>query len=192
MKAVVHHGKSGISGIAVTDMKEPAPKSGEVKVRLKAAGLNHRDLYVLEDHGGDDPPVVLGADGAGIIEEIGPGVQRLEAGMEVVINPGLGWLEKSPAPPEGFEILGFPDDGTFAEAVVVLAENIEPKPRYLSWEEAGVLPLGALTAYRALFTRGRIASGQTVFIPGIGSGVATYLLQMAKAAGARVIVSSRS
>lgn len=192
MKAVVHQGVSGLAGVRLADIEERQPEKGMVKVRLKTAGLNHRDLFVPNRHHPDDPPVVLGSDGAGVVEAVGDGVRNIEEGQEVVINPSLGWEKDSPAPPAGFEILGLPDDGTFAERIVVPAENVEPKPNHLSWEEAGVLPLGALTAYRALFTRGGIKPGQTVFIPGVGSGVATFLVQMAKAAGARVIVTSRA
>ncbi|HET7628736.1 MAG TPA: zinc-binding dehydrogenase [Bacillales bacterium] len=192
MKAVVHHGKSGMDGVRAAEVEDRKPGIGEVKVRLKTAGLNHRDLFVPNRHKPEDPPVVLGSDGAGIVEEIGEGVESVTAGTEVIINPGLGWPNNAPAPPKGFEILGLPDDGTFAESVIVPAKNVVAKPASLSWEEAGVLPLGALTAYRALFTRGKLAAGQTVFIPGIGSGVATFLLQMGKAAGAKVVVSSRS
>ena len=192
MKAVAHQGKQGFDGLAVVDMEEPTPSAGEVKIRLKAAGLNHRDLFIPFRHRADEPALILGSDGAGIVEEIGGGVTNVNVGDEVIINPSLGWREKSDAPPKGFEIVGHPDHGTFAEAIVVPAENAVPKPKHLSWEEAGVLPLAALTAYRALFTRGKLKAGQHLLLPGIGSGVATFLLQMAKAAGARVTVTSRS
>lgn len=192
MKAVFHEGKPGLEGVQIADTDDRKPQAGEVKVRLKAAGLNHRDLFVPKRHGGEDSAVVIGSDGAGIIEQIGKGVQGVEEGQEVVINPSLHWEKNTSAPPAGFEILGLPDDGTFADSIIVPAENVEPKPAYLSWTEAGVLPLGALTGYRALFTRGDIQAGQTVLIPGVGSGVATYMVQMAKAVGARVIVTSRS
>ncbi|HET7579321.1 MAG TPA: zinc-binding dehydrogenase [Bacillales bacterium] len=192
MKAVVHQDVTGLEGVRIVDQEDRKPEAGEVKVRLKAAGLNHRDLFVPQRHNPEDPPVVIGSDGAGVVEAVGEGVNGIEKDSEVVINPGLGWEKNSPAPPKGFEILGLPDDGTFAQSIIIPAENIEPKPNHLSWEEAGVLPLGALTAYRALFTRGGIRPRQTLFIPGVGSGVATFLVQMAKAAGARVIVTSRS
>lgn len=192
MKAVVHQGESGLAGVRVVDLQDSEPGAGQVKVQLKTAGLNHRDLFVPVRRSPEDPSVILGSDGAGIAVSVGEGVRGIEVGQEVVINPGLRWEKKSPAPPQDFEILGHPDNGTFAEAIIISEGNVEPKPNYLSWEEAGVLPLGSLTAYRALFTRGKIRSGQTIFIPGAGSGVATSLLQMAKAVGARVIVSSRS
>jgi len=192
MKAIVHEGKAGFAGLSYREMEVTEPKTGEVRVKLKTAGLNHRDIFVLDRHKPTDPPLVIGSDGAGIIEAVGEGVSHVKVGDEVIINPSLGWKEKSEAPPQGFEILGHPFHGTFAEYVVIPGDNVEHKPEHLTWEEAGVLSLAALTAYRALFTRGRIHSGMKILIPGIGSGVATFLLQFAKAAGATVYVTSRS
>ncbi|AZU64040.1 zinc-binding dehydrogenase [Neobacillus mesonae] len=192
MKAVVHVGQAGMEGLSVREMEVLQPKAGEVRVKLKTAGLNHRDLFVLVRHKPTDPPLIIGSDGAGVVDAVGEGVTGVLVGDEVVINPSLGWLEKTDAPPEGFEILGLPFHGTFAEQVVISAVNVAPKPEHLSWEEAGVLSLAALTAYRALFTQGQLREGMKVLIPGIGSGVATFLLQFAKAAGAAVYVTSRS
>lgn len=192
MKAIVHAEKTGMEGLSYREMAELQPRAGEVRVKLKAAGLNHRDLFVLNRHKPTDPPLIVGSDGAGVIDAVGEGVLHVQVGDEVIINPGLGWKENSDAPPQGFEILGHPDHGTFAEQVVVPSENVVPKPQYLTWEEAGVLSLAALTAYRVLFTRARIRPEMKVLIPGIGSGVATFLLQFAKAAGATVYVTSRS
>lgn len=192
MKAVIHKGKKGLEGVQVTDFEEETPSTAEVKVRLKAAGLNHRDLFIPFRHGEHEPPIILGSDGAGIVEEVGENVVSIQVGDEVIINPSLGWEQNSPAPPEEFEIIGYPDHGTFAETIVVPAQNVVKKPANLTWEEAGVLPLAALTGYRALFTRGNLQAGQHLLLPGIGSGVATFILQMAKAAGAYVTVTSRS
>ncbi|MGJ7919457.1 zinc-binding dehydrogenase [Neobacillus sp. LXY-4] len=192
MKAVVHAEKTGLEGLTYREIEEMEPGAGEVRIKLKTAGLNHRDLFVLSRHQPTDPPLIIGSDGAGIIDAVGEGVTNVQVGDQVIINPGLGWKENSDAPPSGFEILGLPFHGTFAEKVVVPAENAFKKPEYLTWEEAGVLSLGALTAYRALFTRGKLKAGMKVLIPGIGSGVATLLLQFAKAAGAIVYVTSRS
>lgn len=192
MKAILHEGIAGLPGVSVGEIETTVPGPKEVRIRLKAAGLNHRDLFVLQRHKETEPPLVIGSDGAGIIEEVGADVADLKAGDEVIVNPGLGWPEKSDAPPAGFEIVGLPFHGTFAQFITVPAENALPKPSHLSWEEAGVLSLAALTAYRALFTRGKVQPGMTVLVPGIGSGVATFLLQFAKAAGARVYVTSRS
>ena len=192
MKAFVHKGNPGIENIHFTDLEESNPNKGEVKVRIKTAGLNHRDIWSLSRRKTHADAVVLGSDGAGIIEAVGEGVAGARVGDEVIINPSLNWPLKSDAPPVEFEIVGVPSHGTFAEYIVVPSENVEKKPTHLTWKEAGVLPLAALTAYRALFTRGKLQTNQTVLIPGIGSGVATYVMLMAKAVGARVIVTSRS
>lgn len=193
MKGFVHGNEAGQKGLALKDqIVESEPRTGEVKVKLKAAGLNHRDLFIPDRHNPKDPDVILGSDGAGVVVAVGDGVDEIDEGDEVIINPGLGWEKNSPVPPAGFQIVGFPGDGTFAETIVVPAENAVKKPENLTFEEASVIGLAGLTAYRSLFTRGQLRRGQTVFIPGIGGGVATFLLKFAKAAGARVIVSSRS
>ncbi|WP_053366750.1 zinc-binding dehydrogenase [Bacillus sp. FJAT-27245] len=192
MKALVHAGKTGMEGLAYRDFEKAEPGAGEVRIKLKTAGLNHRDLIILERHKESDPALVMGSDGAGVIDAVGEGVEGIEVGDEVIINPGIGWREKSDAPPPGFEILGHPFHGTFGEYIVLPAENALPKPAFLTWEEAGVVALAGLTAYRVLFTRAKIREGMKVLIPGIGGGVATLMLQMAKAAGATIYVTSRS
>ncbi|TYS18678.1 zinc-binding dehydrogenase [Rossellomorea vietnamensis] len=192
MKAIIHEGKLGMEGLSLRDFQEPAVNSGMVKIKLKTAGLNRRDLMVLTRHKEEQPPLIVGSDGAGTIVDAAEDVTNAAVGDEVIINPGLGWRQNSEAPPAGFEIVGLPDHGTFAEYITLPAANVEKKPAHLKWEEAGVLSLAALTAYRALFTRAKVKAGDTVLIPGIGSGVGTFLLKFAKAAGARVIVTSRS
>lgn len=193
MKAIVHVEKAGFEGLSLREMAKIEPGAGKVRVKLKTAGLNHRDLFiVLSRHKPSDAPLIIGSDGAGVIDAVGEGVINVHVGDEVMINPSLGWKFKSDAPPEGVDILGFPDHGTFAECVVVPAENVVLKPQYLTWEEAGVFSLAALTAYRALMTKGQVRPGMKVLIPGIGSGVATFLLQFAKASRAEVYVTSRS
>ncbi|MGM9926359.1 MAG: zinc-binding dehydrogenase [Bacillus sp. (in: firmicutes)] len=192
MKALVHAGKAGMEGLTYRDIQKMQPRKGEVRVKLKSAGLNHRDLFVLHRHKQTEPPLIIGSDGAGIIEAVGEDVDSDQIGAEVIINPSLDWAEKSDAPPEGFEIVGLPAHGTFATYINIPVENVYEKPKHLSWEEAGVLSLAALTAYRALFTRGKIHHNMNVLIPGIGGGVATFLLQFAKAVGATVYVTSRS
>ena len=178
--------------LKIKSMPEPKPESNEIIVKLKAAGLNRRDLYIPNRRGSDKEALILGSDGAGIVESIGTDVTRFKVGDEVIINPSLNWHENSDAPPKGFDILGMPDHGTFAEKIVINEEQAEKKPDYLTWEEAGVLALAALTGYRALVTKGNIKAGETVFIPGASSGVNTYIIQFAKSLGARVIATSRS
>ncbi|HLR80375.1 MAG TPA: zinc-binding dehydrogenase [Bacillota bacterium] len=188
MKAFVHE----YGTLKLKEMDERVAGEKEVVVSLRTAGLNRRDLYIPSRRGDEAKALILGSDGAGVIEEVGNGVTRFQIGDEVILNPALGWFENSDAPPKGFDILGMPDHGTFAEKIVISEEQVEKKPAHLSWEEAGVLSLSALTAYRALFTKGKLTKEDTVFIPGAGSGVATYLISFAKNVGAKVIVTSRS
>ena len=178
--------------LKIKDMPEPKADKGEVVVVLKTAGVNRRDLNLVNRHGNKPEPLIIGSDGAGVVEEVGEGVTDFAAGDEVIINPALRWFTNSDAPPPEFDILGMPDHGTFAEKIALSAEQIEKKPDHLTWEEAGSLALPAVTGYRALFTKGQVKEGDTLFIPGAGSGVATFLIQFAKNIGARVIVTSRS
>ncbi|MET3696599.1 zinc-binding alcohol dehydrogenase/oxidoreductase [Bacillus oleivorans] len=192
MKAIVHEGKEGLEGVTYRDFEEPITGPGMVKVKIKVAGMNRRDLLVTKNHKPDAPPVILGCDGAGVIAEVGEGAKKFSVGDEVIISPSIGWKKNSDAPPPEFQILCNPTHGTYAEYIVVPEDIVEKKPSFLTWEEAGVLTLAALTGYRALFTRGKVKAGDTVLLPGIGSGVLTFILKFAKAAGARVIVTSRS
>ena len=178
--------------LTLKEMPVPEVGANEVLVSLRVSGLNRRDLSIPKRMGEGKEALILGSDGAGVIEAVGANVERVTIGEEVIINPALRWDENSDAPPESFDILGMPDHGTLAEKIVISESQVENKPTYLSWEEAGVLALAALTGYRALFTKGEVKKEETVFIPGAGSGVATYMIQFAKAAGARVIVTSRS
>ncbi|NIH80425.1 zinc-binding dehydrogenase [Amycolatopsis viridis] len=190
MVAVVHEGETGLTGVRAAEVPAPEPGAGEVVVAVRAAGLNHRDLFLVGAREPGDARVVLGSDGAGVVVAAGPGA-AVAPGTEVVINPSLDWEEPDEVP-DVPAILGVPTDGTFAEYVVVPARNVAPKPAHLDWAEAAALPLAALTAYRALFTRGGLRPGAHVLLPGIGSGVATFALAMAKAVGATVTVTSRS
>ena len=188
LKAFVHE----FGTLKVSEVDDPVASAGEVVVAIRTAGINRRDLYIPARRGDAAEALVIGSDGAGVVESIGEGVTQFSIGDEVIINPALRWFENSVAPPEAFDILGMPNNGTFAEKIVISAEQLEKKPEFLSWEEAAVLSLSALTGYRALFTKGNLKETDTVFIPGAGSGVATYLISFAKNLGARVIVTSRS
>ncbi|WP_341280675.1 zinc-binding dehydrogenase [Paenibacillus sp. FSL H8-0537] len=191
MKVISHKNASGLEGLNYEEGADLLPGVGEVKIRLKAAGINHRDLFLMDARTAADAPLILGSDGAGIVEAIGTNVGFAKLGDEVIIHPCLGW-EKTAEVPAVPAILGGPTSGTLAQSVIVPAANVFPKPAYLSWEEAGVLPLSALTAYRALFTKGQLQRGEHVLIPGIGGGVATFAMLMALAAGATVSATSRS
>ena len=174
------------------DMPEPQAQKGEVVVKIRDAGINRRDLGLLKRYGDNPEALIIGSDAAGVIESLGEEVTGFAVGDEVIINPALRWETNSDAPPAEFDILGMPDHGTFAEKIAISAEQLEKKPAHLTWEEAGGLVLPGLTGYRALFTKGQLKQGDTLFIPGAGSGVATFLIQFAKNVGATVIVTSRS
>ncbi|GAA4449064.1 zinc-binding dehydrogenase [Nibrella saemangeumensis] len=179
--------------VELIEMPHRKAGPGEVVVQLKAAALNHRDVYVQQGlYPGIKLPVILGSDGAGVVTEVGEGVNSQWLGKAVVINPGLNWGSNAKFYSPDFRILGMPDDGTFAEYIRINAQYIYPKPDYLSFEEASTIPLGGVTAWRALMTRGRLQAGDRVLITGIGGGVALLAMQIAVAAGAEVWVTSGS
>jgi NADPH:quinone reductase-like Zn-dependent oxidoreductase len=141
---------------------------------------------------GIQTPVILGSDGAGTVTKVGDDVAMHWLNQEVVINPGWEWGENEAAQSPEFRILGMPDDGTFATETVVPARYLYPKPSHLDWQHAAALPLAGMTAYRALFTQGRMKPGDRVLVNGVGGGVATFVLQYAVAAGGTVSVTSSS
>src|ERR671915_1625785 len=193
MKAMMLHELGGPDQLSYEDVPEPEPGTGETVVRLHAAALNRRDLFVTYgQYPGIDLPAIPGSDGSGEVVARGEGADGPDEGTEVVVNPALYWGDDPRKPGKEYRILGLPDDGTFAQFVKVPAENVFPKPSHISHEEAAAIPLAALTAYRALVTRGGIAEGDTVLVPGVGGGVATFLVQIAAAFGARVFVTSGS
>ncbi len=180
MQAVRVH-ENGV--LVLEEVADPLPGPGEVLVELHAAALNRRDTLVRRGVYPFPLPLIPGSDGAGV---------RRDTGEEVVILPSLHWGDREDCAGPDFEILGGPRDGTYAELVAVPSENVYPKPRRLSWEEAAAFPLAALTAWRALFARGGVTEGQTVLVLGAGSGVSTFAVQLAVHAGARVFVTSSS
>ncbi|MFC5629516.1 zinc-binding alcohol dehydrogenase family protein [Aliibacillus thermotolerans] len=193
MKAILVKETGGPDKAEYVDVDVPSPGKGEVLIRLKNAALNRRDFFIT--HGlypGMNLPAILGSDGAGIVEEVGEGVSNVSVGDEVIMNPGLQWGENEAYGNKDFHILGMPTDGTYAQYVKITSENVYQKPSHLSWEEAAALPLAGLTAYRALFTRGELKEGENVLVPGIGSGVSQFVMQMALAKGANVYVTSSS
>jgi zinc-binding alcohol dehydrogenase/oxidoreductase len=196
MKAIRLHELDGPEGLHYEDVADPEPGQGEIVVKLHNAALNRRDLFATQGmYPGVTPdilPGIPGSDGSGEVAAKGDGAEGPDEGTEVVINPALYWGDNPRIPGKDYRILGLPDDGTYAQYIKMPADHVFPKPSHLSHEEAAAIPLGALTAYRALFTRGQLQEGETVFVPGIGGGVATFLVQMARAAGATVFVSSGS
>jgi zinc-binding alcohol dehydrogenase/oxidoreductase len=184
---LVRHGEPPV--FALVDVADPVAGAGEVVVQVVTAALNRRDWWIWRDPE-SDVPVTLGSDAAGVVSDIGSGVEGITVGDEVVINSSLGWAEGEHVPSEAFEILGAPRDGTFADRVVVPAGNVAPRPVNLSWDEAGALGLAGLTAWRAVVTCAGVSDGARVLVTGAGSGVATFAVQIAAALGGEVWVTT--
>uniref|UniRef100_UPI004048DEB2 quinone oxidoreductase family protein n=1 Tax=Algoriphagus sp. TaxID=1872435 RepID=UPI004048DEB2 len=190
MKGIVLQ-RNSPSKIQLLELPQPVCGPGEVLIRIKAAALNHRDEWCRKGlYPNLKDGVILGSDGAGIVVEVGAGVDPSLIGEEVLINPAKNWGINEKAQSKEFEILGMPSQGTLAEFITVPADRIHPKPNQLSWEEAAALPLAGLTAYRALVVKGQVQAGDQVLVTGIGGGVAQFVAQFALALGAKVFVSS--
>jgi len=175
------------------DVQTPTPGPGEVLVKIKAAALNRRDYWIsIGKYASLQYPSILGSDGAGIVTEVGDGVDKAWLNKEVIMNPSHNWGDDDNYQGKDFKILGLPDEGTFAEYVKVKADYLFEKPAYLTWEQAAAFPLAGLTAYRALVTKGRAKKGDTVLISGVGGGTGTFALQWAVALGCKVFVTSGS
>lgn len=182
------------------DLAMPPVGNGEVRVRVRAAALNHLDLFVVHGLPGVTitPPWILGSDGAGAVESLGPGAAGVKVGDLVVINPGTSdrTCEYCRAGEQplclDYGILGEHRPGTLAEYVVVPAVNVRAIPATIPLECAAAFGLATLTAWRMVVTRARVREGEQVLIQGIGGGVALAALQIAKGLGARVWVTSGS
>jgi NADPH:quinone reductase-like Zn-dependent oxidoreductase len=183
MKAVRIHEDGGPEVLRFEDVEDAEAGPGEVLVRLRAAALNRLDVWLRKGLPSVPKPRILGADGAGIVEALGPGADGFEPGQRVLLNPGLD---------DGARIVGEHMDGTHAELIAVPADYLHPVPDGLSFEEAAAFPLVFQTAYRMLVTRAGLREGEWVLVWGIGAGVATASLAIAKALGARVVVTSSS
>ncbi|HVC79465.1 MAG TPA: zinc-binding dehydrogenase [Chloroflexota bacterium] len=193
MLAIVQRATGDPDVLRMEEVADLMPGPGQAVVRLRAAALNRRDLYIRTgQYANIKLPLTPGSDGAGEVLALGEGVTTISPGQEVVVNPSLDWGDDPRIPGPSWRILGLPENGTYAQQVLVPASAIHAKPEALSWEEAAALPLAGLTAYRALVTRGQVRAGQTVLIPGIGGGVSSFVLLFAKHFGARVLVTSSS
>jgi zinc-binding alcohol dehydrogenase/oxidoreductase len=181
VKAVRIHDEGGPEVLRYEDAPDPEPGPGEVLVRLRAASLNHLDVWLRRGLPSVPKPRILGADGAGTVAALGPGADGFAEGDAVVLNPGLD---------DGARIVGEHMDGTHAELIAVPAEYLHPLPDGLSFEEAAAFPLVFATAYRMLATRAGLRPGEWVLVWGIGAGVATAALALAKALGAHVLATS--
>lgn len=175
-----------LSGLVVGERPDPDPPQGWTTVAVRAASLNHHDLWTLRGVGVDAGrlPIVLGCDAAGVDAD----------GREVVVHSVIssdGWSGDETFDP-GRSLLSERYDGTFAELVAVPRRNLVAKPAGLSFEEAACLPTAWLTAYRMLFTNSATRPGDTVLVQGAGGGVSTALVMLGAASGYRVWVTSRS
>jgi NADPH:quinone reductase-like Zn-dependent oxidoreductase len=180
------HADGGPEVLVLEDAPDPEPAAGEVLVRLRASALNHLDVWIRKGLPSVPKPRILGADGAGVVEAFGAGVGGFEVGQPVVVNPGVEMDDGT------IHVIGEHGDGTNAELIAVPATNVYPIPDGLSFAEAAAFPLVFETAYRMLVTRARLREGEWVLLWGIGGGVSTAGLAIAKALGARTIVTSSS
>ncbi len=174
------------------DLPAPVPGPGEAVLRVAAAALNHRDLWIKKgQYAGLRFPAVLGSDAVGEVVRAGPGADAW-LGRRVVVNPAFGWGDNPRAQGADFAILGLPRDGAFAEELLVPVGQLADAPAHLTDPEAAALPLAGLTAWRAISTRARVRAGERVLVTGVGGGAALFAVQFAVAAGAEVWVTSSS
>jgi NADPH:quinone reductase-like Zn-dependent oxidoreductase len=200
MKAVVIQEHGGLDKLRIEEIPEPEYSEDEVLLKVHSAGLNHLDIWVRKGRGNLNlpKPHILGSDAAGVVVATGANVTNVAVGDEVIINPGLscGCCEFCSRGQQSecisFGIVGLSRPGTFAELLALPSRNVWPKPSHMNFNEAGVFVLSHLTAWRMLMTRAQLKPGQTVLIHGIGGGVALSALQLARLAGAEVIVTSSS
>ena len=158
----------------------PAAREHEVILRLTAASMNHRDLWIWKgQYAGIKFPIIPGSDGCGYIEN-----------QRCIINPGISWGDNPHFQGKHFKLVGLPEDGTFAEYVRIPKENLFSAATHLNDEEASTLGVAAITAFRSLFVRGQAIKSERLLICGIGGGVALFALQMALLTGCEVYVSS--
>lgn len=184
---------TAVNQLEVREVADPLPGAGEVVVKIEAAALNHRDVWIkLGQYAGLKFPSIPGSDGVGEVVEAGAGVDAGWLGRRVIINPSFDWGAMEAAQGDGFSILGLPRAGTLAERIAVPVGQLAPVPAHLAVEEAAALPLAGLTAWRAVMTRAALRAGERVLVSGVGGGAAVFALQFAVAAGAEVWVTSSS
>ena len=185
MKAVRIHEDGGPDVLRYEDVEDPTPRAGEVLVALRSAGMNHLDIWVRKGLPSVPKPRILGADGAGVVADLGEGVEAFAIGDRVVVNPGI--------PHDGrITVIGEHTDGTYCELKSIPAEQLYPLDDALSFEQGAAFPLTFETAHRMLVTKAAVREGEWVLIWGIGGGVALAGFEIARALGARTIVTSSS
>lgn len=200
MRAVELRAFGGPEGLVLTELPDPEPGPGEVRVDLVAAAVNRREWWIRTG-AKVELPVVLGSDGAGVVSAVGAEVDGVALGDEVVIYPGIGWGDDDDTPAPEFKLLGVPSQGTYAERIVVRADQIRPKPSGWSWLASAALPVAGLTAWRSLVryasaSLGRSGTmspaGRRILVPGGAGGVGTFAIQIGAALGAEVVVTTSS
>lgn len=198
MKALAFKRHGGPEVLELVDIATPQPKAREVRVKVKAVALNHLDIWVREGWKGLmlELPHVLGSDVSGVVDAVGAEVTDVTVGSEVLVNPGLscGACERCLAGQDNlckqYKIIGEHSWGGYAEYVCVPRQNLLPKPKALSFEQAACLPLTFLTAWTMLYRRAQLQPGETVLIQAAGSGVGSAGTQIAKLLGAKVIATA--
>lgn len=181
---------SSNKSIRLIEKRIPQLADNQVLIKIKAIALNRRDQWIRQGMYPKIQESILGSDACGIVEEVFDSKNKQWLGKAVVLNPNNEWGADPRHQSKEYHILGMPTDGTFAEYIAIDVNRLQEKPEHLTFEEAAALPLGGLTAYRAIFTHGEVQEGDKVLISGVGGGVAQFAFQFAKAAGAKVVVSS--
>jgi NADPH:quinone reductase-like Zn-dependent oxidoreductase len=198
MQAVWMESRGGPEVLRYGEIAPPALKAGQVRVAVKAVALNHLDIWVRKGVASPQLPLphILGCDIAGVVEAVGAGVEGINPGDAVVVNPGIscGHCERCLAGQDNlcpeYQILGEHRWGGYAELVTVPASNVLPKPTQLGWLEAAALPLTFLTAWQMVVDRLQVRPGEDVLVMAAGSGVSVAAIQIAKLHGARVIAAA--
>jgi NADPH:quinone reductase-like Zn-dependent oxidoreductase len=185
VKAVRIHEDGGPEVLRYEEVATPEPGPGEALVSLRAAGLNHLDVWVRKGLPSAPKPRILGADGAGTVAALGKGAAGFELGDRIVVNPGIVHDGR-------ITVIGEHTDGTYCELKALPVAQLYPLADSLSFEEGAAFPLTFETAYRMLVTKAAVREGEWVLIWGIGGGVALAAFELCRALGARTIVTSSS
>ncbi len=200
MKAVIFEKHGGPEVLQYAEVADPVIKANEVMVEVRACALNHLDVWARRGLPGIEIPLphILGNDIAGVVREAGELVTWVHAGDEVMLHPGtscghcIDCLRGQDNLCPEYDMLGYRQDGGYAQLVAAPGVNVIPKPQNLSWEEAASLPLVTVTAWHMLVTRAQVQPGEDVLIHAAGSGVGSIGIQVAKLRGARVIATAGS
>ena len=188
MKALVI--QSDLS-VKIQEKNIPQPKEGEALIRITAASINRRDQWIREGkYPSIVPGVTLGSDGVGEVMEVGGHSESQWIGKTVMINPNNNWGDDDEVQQDTYHVLGLPKDGALAEYIVAKLDRLVEKPKHLTDIEAGALPLSALSAFRACFTKGEVSKGSKVLISGFGGGVAQMAALFSITVGADTYITS--